>query len=246
VPRPATTGLPPAGRAAVAAVGTVTAAALRLGSRLRGSKVFHPEGVVHFATVTISGGDPAPPSAIILREPGEYPAMIRFSRAIGLPRSVPDIAGLALRLVDVHGPGRHQDFLLVSSGDGPLVHHLLLPTRNPRALPYSSLVPYRAGDDTFLVGARASRDGFDLAIAPVGGKLRPVGHITVGERLPAEANRIRFNPWNTGGGIEPTGLINRLRDYAYPASQKGWAGAPAESLTLSPPPARTEARQAAP
>ena len=31
-----------------------------------------------------------------------------------------------------------------------------------------------------------------------------------------------FNPWNTGGGLEPAGFLNRLRDIAYPLSQRAW------------------------
>jgi hypothetical protein len=40
---------------------------------------------------------------------------------------------------------------------------------------------------------------------------------------PPEADALRFNPWNTGGGLAPAGLLNRLRDYAYPLSQRAWA-----------------------
>ena len=40
---------------------------------------------------------------------------------------------------------------------------------------------------------------------------------------PAEA--LRMHPYNCGGGLEPVdGLVNRLRDYAYPLSQAAWAG----------------------
>ena len=34
-----------------------------------------------------------------------------------------------------------------------------------------------------------------------------------------------FSPWNTGGGLELDGMLNRLRDYGYPESQAGWSGA---------------------
>jgi hypothetical protein len=32
--------------------------------------------------------------------------------------------------------------------------------------------------------------------------------------------RLRFNPWNTGGGIRPAGPFQGLRDPAYSASQR--------------------------
>jgi len=46
-----------------------------------------------------------------------------------------------------------------------------------------------------------------------------VGAIKAGARLDSD---VRFSPWNTGGGIEPSGAFNRLRDYAYSLSQRGW------------------------
>jgi hypothetical protein len=235
-------------------IGTATAAGFRLASRLRGSKAFHPAGVVHEAVVEIAGGEDAPPGVGILATPARHQALIRFSRGAGLPAPLPDVMGMAIRLPDVHGPGRHQDLLLVTSGDGPVLHHLLVPAPGFLSLPYSSLLPYRAADrGLFVVGAtvrerhrpapgsdeydglaRAAATGepaFDLAVAGLGGRLRPVGTITLGSRLDRAANALRFNPFNTGGGLQPSGFLHRLRDAAYPGSQAGWAGVPAEALS---------------
>jgi hypothetical protein len=44
----------------------------------------------------------------------------------------------------------------------------------------------------------------------------------VGERLPEALDAMRFNPFNCGGGLWPIGVLNRLRDYAYPLSQRSW------------------------
>jgi hypothetical protein len=44
----------------------------------------------------------------------------------------------------------------------------------------------------------------------------------VGARLPAGLNALRFNPWNTGGGLEPAGWLNGARDRAYKLSQAAW------------------------
>ena len=63
---------------------------------------------------------------------------------------------------------------------------------------------------------------FDLAVAEVWGRFRPVAELRVAAPLPPETDALRFNPWNAGGGLEPTGLLNRLRDYAYPLSQRAW------------------------
>jgi hypothetical protein len=170
--------------------------------------------------------------------------VVRFSRSLGLPRRLPDLFGVALRLPDVHGEDRHQDFLMVTSVDAPLLHHIFVPVMDPQGAPYSSSLPYRAGAERFLVGVqpvprsargsgstieerleRAADTGslrFAFSIASLGGRFAPVGELSVGRRLPDGANRIRFNPWNTGGGLEPAGALNRLRAYAYPASQAGW------------------------
>jgi hypothetical protein len=40
--------------------------------------------------------------------------------------------------------------------------------------------------------------------------------------MPAdEAERLRFNPWNSGGGIVPAGPFQGVRLPAYEGSQKG-------------------------
>ena len=235
-------------------IGTVTAAGFGAASRLRGTKAFHPEGVVHEAIVEITGSGEAPAGVDILATPARHDALIRFSRGAGLPSPLPDVMGMAIRLPDVHGPGHHQDLLMVTSGNGPVVQHLLLPAPGFLSLPYSSLLPYRASDGAlFLVGAtvrqrlrpapgtdeydalaRASATGrpaFDLAVAPLGGRLRAVGSVTLGARLEPDANAMRFNPFNTGGGLAPTGFLQRLRDAAYPGSQAGWDGTPSDALS---------------
>ena len=237
------------------AVGYAAGAPFALVAALRGGKAGHPHGAVHAATIEITGSAAAPPAATLLREPAEHRALVRFSRSLGLPRPLPDLIGMSIRLPDVHGPGRHQDFMLVTSADLPVVHHGFLPAADVWQRPYTSSLPYRAGDDLFIVGALPDPDGprpegeheldrlakaaatgdlrFSLAVAAPMGRFRPVGEIRIGSRLPAELDAIQMNPFNTGGGLQPAGFLNRLRDYAYPLSQAGWrrrqAGTPAAS-----------------
>ncbi len=233
------------GRAlALDVAGRALGAGFGLASRLRGGKIFHPDGVAHEGVLRLPGGDPAPEGATLLREPGQYSALVRFSRSVGLPRPITDLLGISLRLPDVHGPGAHQDILAVTSIDAPLAHHVFVPATDYQQRVYSSSLPYRSGDDTYLLGfrpvatsprpagrdeherlARAAATGklrFELCVAPLSGTFRAVGELWIGERLPPEADATRFNPWNTGGGLEPAGVLNRLRDYAYPMSQRGW------------------------
>ncbi len=94
-------------------------------------------------------------------------------------------------------------------------------TKNPKQI---ASLPYEAGGETFLVGAlpTGSPDRFHLAVAPPEGRFRAVAEIRLGVELPATADALRFNPWNTGGGLRPSGLLNRWRRRAYPMSQAAW------------------------
>lgn len=158
----------------------------------------------------------------ILDEAGDLPAIVRISRGAGLPEPLPDAIGVAIRLCDVHGPKRHQDFLLISSVDVPVLHHLILPGLLPDQS-YSSVLPYRIGGRLRLVGAMPrGRGAFDLALAPVGGTFSPIARLSLGGRLPDEVSEgIRFNPWHTGANIEPAGPLQAWRRGAYRASQEG-------------------------
>jgi hypothetical protein len=229
---------------ALVTVGRLTGVLFKWMSRLRGAKAAHPVGAVYEAVLRVDGGAQVPPAASLLATPAEHRAVVRFSRSLGLPPRLPDLFGIAIRLPDVHGRGHHQDLLMVTSVDAPLLHHIFVPVVDPQQAPYSCSLPYRAGDERLLIGVqpvaasprlpgrtvderleRAAATGklrFALAVAPLAGRFAPVGELRIGQRLPDEANGIRFNPWNTGGGLEPAGALNRLRAYGYPASQAGW------------------------
>lgn len=203
-----------AGRAAAGLFGSL--------SKLRSAKSLHPRGALFEATVRIDGAADAPPVAL-LREPAELEGLVRFSRGVGLPAPLPDVFGIALRLVDVHGPGRHQDLLLATSVDAPVLHHGLVLARSPDSRPYSSSLPYRAGGKTFLFGARPLGDRrFELCVAAPLGRFRRVGEFATAERREGTGDRVAFNVWNTGGGLEPSGALQRLRRRAYAGSQAGW------------------------
>ena len=186
----------------------------------------------------------AEPGAALLGRPGPHRAVVRFSRAAGLPEPLPDLLGLTLRLVDVHGEGRHQDFLLITSADGRIAHYLLLPARRGFfGQSFSSILPYRIGERVALVGAAPGSPAgpapggdleqleataprgdlrFELTLADLLGRWERIGSLEVGERLPDEVTEgLRFNPWNTGGGVRPTGPLMGIREAAYAGSQRG-------------------------
>lgn len=196
-------------------------------SAARGTRVFHPVGSASDATVTFDGHGPAE----LFRRTEPQPAVVRLSRGIGLPESWPDILGLAVKLPDAYGPGRAQDFLFATSGTGMATRHLLVPARGATARAYSSILLFRVGDETVVLGALPEGDDppvFRLAIAGPGDDWRPVGRIEVGADLPDEVSReLRFNPAHTGPDIAPVGPLNRLRDSAYRGSQEARPDTPA-------------------
>ncbi len=211
---------------------------------VRGGKAVHPHGVVYDARLSVPGAGVAPPAAELLSQRGEHRAVVRFSRSVGLPRPIPDLLGLAIRVLDAYGSGQHQDFLLVSSADRRVLHHVFLPATDVQQRPYTSALPYQAGSERFLVGALPDRRSprpagedeftrlelaagtgqlrFRLAVASLKGRFQPVGELRIGARLSPETDALRFNPWNTGGGMTPAGLLNGARDRAYKLSQAAW------------------------
>lgn len=219
------------------------AGALGLLAAMRQGKAVHPRGVVHAARLRIPGDVTAPP-ARLLREPGDYRAIVRFSRSLGLPQPWPDLLGMAIRVLDAYGRGRHQDLMLISSIDRPVLHHVFVPARDVWQAPFSSALPYRAGAEQFLLGALGRLHGprpagdsdlerldsaaaagqldFRLAVAGLNGRFRPVGELSLGRRLAPELDALCFNPWNTGGGLEPAGWLNNARFIAYRRSQAAW------------------------
>ncbi len=223
-------------------VAKATGGLFQLLSAARGKRAFHPHGLVFEAVFApyARGG----PSGVELLDRGERRALVRCSRALGLPEPTPDILGFSIRFPDAYGPGRHQDLLCVTSFDAPVGHHALVPATGFFARPYSSLLAYRLPQGVRLFGvlplgqgpplgpvleqvAEAARGGtaaFELALAPVTGRFEGVASIRLGEQLPPERGELlRFNPWNSGGGVRPTGPLMGLRDAAYRGSQRGAA-----------------------
>jgi hypothetical protein len=161
---------------------------------------------------------------------------VRVSRGIGLPRGLGDVYGVGLRLLDAHGPGRHQDLLASSCWPGRAGRFLPRPHRPRRLTVLSCLIPYRtpAGLCHLIVEASAPA-GLDAIIAGeddevrmalrearVLGPARTVAMVAPGARLTgAQDAGLRLNPWNTHAGLRPAGWLNALRDPAYRGSHRG-------------------------
>jgi len=187
-------------------------------SAVRRARIFHPRGAARLATATIEPGDH--PLHVLA---GTHDAVVRLSRGVGLPSPVPDFHGIAVKLLNAHGAGAHQDLLLVSSAAPMGARHVLVPVVEWIGEPhYSSIVRYRnAQGARFLVGA--AMDGDDTIVLSTATLLSPwqlVGSIALGDPLDDDASdALRFSPWHTGGGIAPVGVLNRLRRGAYAGSQ---------------------------
>jgi hypothetical protein len=221
-----------------ATFGIAAAAVFSTTSAIRGARTFHPIGVAFEATFTVD--QPAGVGADLLDTPGTYGAVVRLSRGIGLREPRPDVLGLALRVLDAHGPGLHQDLLLVTSGEEPGVRHLFVPTAGFDGVRFSSVLPYSVGDRNMLFGARTDarderlllddivRGGaatpvrFSIDIAELRGPWETVARLDIGSQLADQtAEHLRFNPANSGGGIGPTGMVQAVRRLSYGASQAG-------------------------
>lgn len=217
------------------ALDDATAAVFRAGARLRGARAFHPVGVAYRAAVEIEEDSASP----ALR-PGTLVAVVRFSRGAGLPRPLPDIHGIGLRVLDAHGPGKHQDVLVSSVASPGVGRYVLRPGWTISGPSYSSIAPYRGPSGDLLLGARfapverydlarlddvveAGRCRLELVAAHPLGPWRSIGTVSVHHnRLSEEEERaLQLNPWNTAEGFTPKGWLNRLRRPAYAASQQG-------------------------
>ena len=205
-------------------------AAVRVASKVRGERVIHPRGRTLTGRLTVTGG--VGTGAPLLDAPGSYDVLARFSRSAGLPEPLPDVLGLAVRVLDAHGPGRHQDLLLDSTRPEPVLRRFPWIARDHLGCLYCSLLPYDVAGSHLLVGARGlpgqgpaqlsqlpDAVGVELLVATAHGAWRPWGVLrATGEAAAPLGREIRFNPWTTGGGIRPAGPLQQWRKGSYDAS----------------------------
>jgi hypothetical protein len=153
---------------------------------------------------------------------------------------------MAVKVPNAYGPGRDHDLLMAASGDRPLLRHVFAWGGSHLDRGYSTVLPFRVGDRTMLLGAVPRGAGedeirrrpgdlpeleaaaaagdlaFDLRVATPLGPWRTVARLEVGRRLSDEQEEaLAFNSSRTGGGIEPVGYVNRVRGAAYDAAAAG-------------------------
>ena len=225
----------PASRGGARVLEAVGAAVFRAASLVRGERAIHAKGTALHARLLVPGG--AGLGVPLLDEPATHAAVARFSRSVGLPDRVPDILGLAVRVLDAHGAGQHQDLLFDSSSSLPFARRLPLPMYDLLGAPYSSLTPYELAGRRHLLwvlpddaappmrsvqelGGRGDGTRLRVAVSSLHGSPRQVAVLELGSTSPG-GRQIRFSPGVTGGGIQPAGWLQDLRRRAYPASHVG-------------------------
>ncbi|HEX2058440.1 MAG TPA: hypothetical protein VHI71_08730 [Actinomycetota bacterium] len=213
--------------AAAAPLSAASAAVFAGLSAARGKRIVHPRGVTFEGTVTFHDRNPLPFQ-------GSDRALVRMSRAAGLPQGVPDLFGLAIKLPDLG-----QDLLLVTAGEDAVTRHLLVPATGFFRRPYSSVLPYELYGQTIVVGARPDpplvhatrQDVDDLGSYVAAGRVRfdltwgRAGTNEVATFASLVVDRphdgdVVFNPFNSHPALKPAGGLNRLRRESYERSQR--------------------------
>ncbi|MFI1421094.1 phosphodiesterase [Streptomyces sp. NPDC020731] len=216
-------------------------------ARWRSAPALHPQGVLCTGTLTVTGSPGTRWGAPWLDRPGSYRVTVRWSRALGLPRRLPDGLGLAVRVKDADGLGSALDLLFTSSRSGRLGRHL--PLLRPDALsgPYSTLLSYRVGDRERVLAAFPVPDPsgapedtmptlwqeltcrpvrFDLRAAASDEPWSTFASLSLeAAHTAAASSTVSYDPYaHCLPGLRPTGRLRRLRDAAYAGSRHGRNG----------------------
>ena len=201
------------GRAGASAAGKLLATATRSLAALRpAAKPLHPNGEI--ATGTLDRLGSAVPSGVPwLDAVGEDEVVVRLSRAIGLPRGVPDIHGMALRVPTDGGAG---DLLFASTGWGRLGRFVLTAGVGPQSRPMTTLLPYRTAQGPIVLGARsAGARTWQLSWSRPAGGWQPFAELHLGTE-PAPDQSISFDPISRQlPGLDQYRWAVRLREPSY-------------------------------
>lgn len=211
-------------------VSDLLALPVEVGAAVRQGRLFHPDGVLARGRIERV----APPGQGLPIEDGDV--IGRVSKAVGLPGSVPDIAGLAFRMTK---DSRPWDVLLATTA---LNRFLLLPTLSWDNTTYSSLMPLRYEGGVWWVRAhlttKLDNPGlsldtitdqlgrgelvFSIDQAAGTGEFGPLARLTLSEVIPPDRD-MSFDPTlNTATGVSlAPGWLTDFRRAAYRRSREG-------------------------
>lgn len=224
------------------ALGAAAAPLVWAGARLRGDRLFHARGVVHEAAVEAVAED-GPAAQLATRLAG--PAFVRLSSSWWRTHDWPDLLGAAVRFGLERSERARQDLVLVTVRRAWTLPWAVVTTRWNDFLrnDYYAVGRYgaeglgeveiRARGEGALAGgtgrtrfarlaeaAATGAAGLRLELRVAGGTWRPVARIHLGPERP-DARGVRFDPFRTGAGLAPRGLVHALRWAVYPASRLG-------------------------
>jgi hypothetical protein len=205
--------------------------------RTRRRKALHPQGGVRQGMV-LRQGLGARTGVRWIDEPGRDRVLLRLSRATGLPKFLPDILGLALR-VPYEGGG-HGDLLLATTGTGAVGRFILRPTRRP-GRPYGSLMPYRSPTGPLLLAAFPLADDgtrFELGCAALRGAWTRFGVLEVRSGWEDALDApLSFDPvLNEVPGLHSYNWTAQLRRFPYAASRRARGAVPVPRAESAPSP----------
>lgn len=200
---------------AVLAVGTQVVAAVR-----PARKPLHPDGEVRAGRI-FRHGSAEKTGVAWLDEAGEDDVDVRLSRAIGLPRTLPDIHGLAIR---VHGRGTDGgagDLLLATTGLGRVTRFVLTFGRRPQARPLTTLLPYETESGAVLIAAEGiGAESYELSWAHPSGVWHRFGVLRLSTG-PGTDPEISFDPMRRQlAGLRQYPAVRRLREPAYLSARR--------------------------
>jgi hypothetical protein len=219
--------------------------AFRSVARVRAGRALHTSGVSFDARLTL---DPGSLLGSAVGGPPSRPAVVRLSKAVGLPAGLPDLLGVAVRVEAGDGL---LDVLMTSTGRWGPGRFVLLPSGRWWAAPCSTLLPYRACGQLVLPGADGG-DGprevpadparaaesvrerpvrmavTELPLRDVLSRPRTVGELAL-ESVRAPEQALDYDPvLNRLPDLHPVRPLTALRERAYTGSRRGRHAEPAD------------------
>ncbi len=191
-------------------------------ARPRHGKALHPEGAI-VQGVLRRRGSQATTGVAWLDSSGIDRVTVRLSRSVGMPRQLPDIYGLAVRVPVGDGP--HGDLLLATTGTGTVTRFLLRPAFGYDRARYSTLFPYRTPTGPVWLAAFPVTDRsrtFELRWARTGSDWRTFSTLELAEEADATFDAtVSFDPViNVVPGRDTYEWTRRLREFSYAASRR--------------------------
>lgn len=215
----------------------VVAAAFQTAARVRHARVFHPRGI------RLAGRFRPTQKYEPWFGAGDRAVIARLSKGLGSPVGVPDVLGLAFRVLD--RDDHPWDFALATTGRGTLGRFVFTPARGWSTACFGSLLPYRFGDaspawlfaeplDAEALPNTASLQAvgdylddqvirYTLTADGLGSPAETIGELDLRRAEPGEHRTDFFDPvLNHPAEVTLVpNVVNRIRESAYTGSRRG-------------------------